>query len=130
MPTDAAASDVERRLHRLGSTLRSEIATRDLAPAVVDTLRRDRAAQAARSPRRVKRVAAMIALGIVATTSTAWALKTLVFDGGTVTVHRGPAPSSSLPPVRRVRLGARISLERARTLPGFLQPHVSWVDAS
>jgi hypothetical protein len=130
MPNDAGVSDVEHRLRRLGSTLRSELATRDIAPAVVDTLRRERAAGTARSPRRVKRIAAMLTIGVVATTSTAWALKTLLFDGGAVTVHRGPAPSSSVPPVRGVRLGGRVSLERARARAGFVAPHVSWLDAS
>jgi hypothetical protein len=129
----ADVSEVELRLRRLGATLRSELATRDVAPAVVDTLRRERAARDTRSPRHVTRgvrLAAIVAVGLVLTTSAAWAVKNIVFDGGAVTVHRGPAPAPTSPPVRNIRLGERVGLERARALPGFLQPHVRWLDAT
>lgn len=127
MDREAEVSDVELRLRRLGSALRSELATRDVVPAVVDALAHDRDA---RSPRRVRRAVVAVGAAIVVSASAAWAATSVVFDGGAVTVHRGPGPASPPPEVRRPHLGERISLERARALPGFLQPHVSWLDTS
>ena len=128
MNQEPEVREVELRLRRLGATLRSELGTRQVAPAVVDTLRHDRVAGDARSRGRIGRVAATVAIGVVVTTSTAWAIKTVVFDGGAVTVHHGPAPTT--PVVVRIGLGRRVSLEHARTLSTFLQPHVSWLDAA
>lgn len=121
-------TQLERRLHRLGTALRAELTTIDVVPAVVDGIRHDRATRDTKAPRRAGRIAALVSAGIVVTTSAAWALKAIVFDGGAVTVHRGPAPTATTP-VRRIGLGERITRARARTLAGFLQPHVSWLDA-
>jgi hypothetical protein len=137
MGREAEESDIERRLRRLGSALRSELATRDIAPAVVETLRRGRAParqaappRRARHVRRVRRATAVAAVSAVVMTSAAWTLERVVFDGGAVTVHRGPGPASTTPATGRLDLGQRISLGRARALPGFLEPRVPWLDAS
>jgi hypothetical protein len=123
-----ATSEVELRLRRLGTTLRSELTTRELVPAVVGALRRDRSERGSRPRRRIAGVAALVVVGLVAMTSTAWAIKTVVFDGGVETVHREPAPTRPL--TTDIHLGRRVSLEQARTHRSFLQPDVSWLEAS
>jgi len=130
MHQDADVSDIELRLCRLGVNLRSELATRDVRPAVVDALRAQRAARRAGSPRRAGRVAAAIAFGVVVMAPAAWAVERLVFDGGAVTVQRGPGPGATTSAVGRLDLGEPVTVARARALPGFLQPRVSWLEAS
>jgi hypothetical protein len=117
--------DVEARLHQLGATLRSELGTSDVVPAVAARLRRDRVAAVSRSRGRIGRLAALVAVGLVVTTSAAWAVKAVFFDGGAVTVHRGPAPTKPL--VAGIDLGKPVSLEHAQTLPTFVEPHVPWL---
>src|SRR5262245_59856359 len=109
MGQEAEVSDVERHIRRLGATMRAELATRDVVPAVVDRLARDRAVRDARPPRRVRRLAAAVTVGLAVLAGEAWALTSVVFDGGAVTVRRGPTPGSTVPAVTRADLGERIS---------------------
>jgi hypothetical protein len=123
--------DVEQRLHQLGARLQAELADRDVVPTVVDTIQRNRAASATRSRHRVRRIAVMAALGLAVTTAAASAAETIVFDSGAETVQRRPAPTTPrTPPTPEIDLGRPVSLEHARTLPGFLEPHVPWLDGA
>ncbi len=120
-------ADVEQRLIRHGAMLRTQLASRSLAPTVLGAIGDLKAERPSSLPRRrTRRIAGLAAAALVISTSTAWAISTLVFDGGPVTVHREPAPQR--PVTRELDLGEPISLELARSLPTFVEPDVSWID--
>ena len=128
-------ASVETRLRRQGSTLRAQLANVDVAPAVLGRLRAqsnvDRARGGSRRPLAIAIAIAFCALAL----GTAWAVTTLVFDGGAVTVHREPA--ATRPTAIALALGHPVNTRFARRLSNSvrlgprLQPlATAWVDAS